>query len=99
MAHDRLFAETASRASDFEFDEKVAGVFDDMLERSVPLYLEQQSMIAELAAQFWMPGSRAYDLGCSTGTTLVRLARALEPPVHLVGYDSALPMLARARRK
>ena len=99
MALDRLFAETAARASDFEFDDKVAAVFDDMLTRSVPLYLEQQSMIAELAAKFWTPGSHAYDLGCSTGTTLVHLARRLDPPVSLVGYDNALPMLERARQK
>ncbi len=99
MERDRLFSETAARASDFEFDEKVAAVFDDMLLRSVPLYLEQQSMIAELAAKFWAPGSCAYDLGCATGTTLINLARRLEPPVRLVGYDNAVPMLERARQK
>ena len=80
MPEDRLFAQTTSRASDFEFDERVAEVFDDMVERSVPLYLEQQSMIVELARKFWTPGSRVYDLGCSTGTTLLQLARGLPPP-------------------
>jgi tRNA (cmo5U34)-methyltransferase len=99
MPEDRLFAQTTSRASDFEFDERVAEVFDDMVERSVPLYLEQQSMIVELARKFWTPGSRVYDLGCSTGTTLVQLARGLPPAVQLVGYDNALPMLERAKQK
>ncbi len=99
MAEDRLFAQTTARATDFEFDDQVAAVFDDMVERSVPLYREQQSMLAELAAKFWTPGSRVYDLGCSTGTTLVQLARGLQPPVQLVGCDNAPPMLERAKEK
>ncbi|MGH7893806.1 MAG: carboxy-S-adenosyl-L-methionine synthase CmoA [Candidatus Binatia bacterium] len=99
MAEDRLFDWTASRRGDFAFDADVADVFDDMVLRSVPLYLEQQAMVAELAARFWTPGTRAYDLGCSTATTLVHLARALEPPVRLVGYDDAHPMLEQAARK
>ncbi len=99
MGRDRLFEHTASRTSDFEFDERVAAVFDDMLLRSIPLYLEQQSMIAEIAARFWTPDSRVYDLGCSTGTMLVTLARTLGPGARLVGYDNATPMLERAARK
>src|SRR5215471_10639633 len=56
MAHvsrDDLFARTARRRGDFVFDESVAAVFDDMLERSVPFYVEQQAMIAELAHRHW----------------------------------------------
>src|SRR5262245_49490770 len=99
MGVDRLFERTASRPKEFTFDAEVADVFDDMVFRSVPLYLEQQAMLAELATRFWTPGTRAYDLGCATGTTLVHLARALEPPVRVVGYDDAPPMLAEAARK
>jgi len=99
MERDRLFERTASRASDFEFDEHVAAVFDDMLVRSIPFYLEQQSMIAEIAARFWTPDSCVYDLGCSTGTMLVRVARTIGPSARLVGYDNAPPMLDRAARK
>jgi tRNA (cmo5U34)-methyltransferase len=38
-----------------------------------------------------------YDLGCSTGTTLIRLAKALGPAARLVGFDNAPPMLDKAR--
>jgi tRNA (cmo5U34)-methyltransferase len=64
---DRIFAEPAKRASDFVFDGRTAAVFDDMLVRSVPFYTELQRMSGELAADFAVPGSNLYDLGCSTG--------------------------------
>ena len=97
---DRLFEKTASRASDFQFTEEVAEVFDDMLIRSVPLYLEQQMIIAELARRFYIPGSAIYDLGCSTGTTLIHLGRGLrKQQPRLVGYDNSRPMLEKARHR
>jgi tRNA (cmo5U34)-methyltransferase len=49
VSRDRLFASTAARGSDFQFDEEVAAVFDDMLVRSVPFYNEQQAIIQEAA--------------------------------------------------
>ena len=36
MNRDDVFQNTAGRASDFKFDQRVAEVFDDMLTRSVP---------------------------------------------------------------
>jgi tRNA (cmo5U34)-methyltransferase len=92
-----VFASSDARASDFEFNEEVAGVFDDMLVRSVPGYLEQQSLIREIATRFHLPGSKVYDLGCSTGTTLMNIAQSLDDSAELVGYDNSKPMLERAR--
>ncbi len=97
MARDEVFGTTAARGSDFQFNEEVASVFDDMLARSVPFYLEQQSLIEEIAGRFAQPGSNVIDLGCSTGTTLIRLAKLLDPAVKLIGYDNSEPMLDRAR--
>jgi tRNA (cmo5U34)-methyltransferase len=70
-----------------------------MIMRSVPLYPEQQQMIAEIAKTFWIPGTRIYDLGCSTGTTLLNIRRKLPDAPPLIGYDNSLPMLERARAK
>jgi tRNA (cmo5U34)-methyltransferase len=39
LKKDQLF-ETTERVGDFAFDQKVAGVFDDMVGRSVPFYSE-----------------------------------------------------------
>lgn len=96
---DELYRGEAVPVGNFAFDARVAGVFDDMLERSIPFYREQQSMAQRLAAKFWVPGSAVYDLGCSTGTTLVNLASVLPDATRLVGLDSSEPMLDRARRR
>ncbi|HYQ72819.1 MAG TPA: carboxy-S-adenosyl-L-methionine synthase CmoA [Gammaproteobacteria bacterium] len=97
MNRDDIFNSTAARGSDFQFTEEVANVFDDMLARSVPFYLEQQSLIEEVARKFWIPGTAVVDLGSSTGTTLIRLADQLGPEASLIGYDNSEPMLERAR--
>lgn len=96
---DRLFAEPRPLAADFAFDRRTAEVFDDMVGRSVPYYEEIQRMVGELAADFAQPGTRLYDLGCSTGTTLARLDPLIAPDVAFIGIDNAPAMLAKARAK
>jgi tRNA (cmo5U34)-methyltransferase len=96
---DEIFRAAASGAMDFEFNEEVAQVFDDMLVRSIPLYQEQQCMIRDLAAKFWLAGTNVYDFGCSTATTLLNIARAIQGPGRLVGFDNSVPMLEQARAK
>jgi hypothetical protein len=41
MKKDQIFLRPDRRSSDFEFDNEVAEVFDDMLLRSVPFYAER----------------------------------------------------------
>ncbi|MGA2937995.1 MAG: carboxy-S-adenosyl-L-methionine synthase CmoA [Syntrophobacteraceae bacterium] len=99
MDKDAVFRGSPERACDFEFNAEVAEVFDDMLVRSVPFYLEQQNMLQRVGRKFWVPGTTAYDLGCSTATTLLGLCDMLPASAHLVGYDNSRPMLEQARRK
>lgn len=99
MDRDEVFSNTSARASDFEFNEEVAAVFDNMLVRSVPFYLEQRLLIEEIAQKFWQPGTTVYDLGCSTATALMRLAKTMDPAARFVGYDNSEPMLSRAREE
>lgn len=93
---DRVFSGSQARASDFEFNREVAEVFDDMLARSVPYYHEQQALLQQIGRKFYVPGTRVYDLGCSTGVTLINLAKVLGPDARLVGYDYSQPMLDKA---
>lgn len=96
---DAIFAEP-QKIEDFDFGARTAGVFDDMLHRSVPFYDEIQRMTEELAVDFATPGSAIYDLGCSTATTLERLGRRLgERAVRLVGLDNSEDMLEQSRQK
>ena len=96
---DEVFAEARRLVTDFEFGKETAGVFDDMVGRSVPFYHEMQRMVRELAADFAAEGTNLYDLGCSTGTTLLALDRVVKPDVRFVGVDNSEAMLSQARRK
>src|SRR5678809_442411 len=96
---DEVFKEHQGEIADFAFGEKVASVFDDMLDRSVPFYSEMQRMIGEMAADFAVPGTNFYDLGCSTGTTMLMLDKQVPKDVRFVGIDNSEEMLKRCRAK
>ncbi len=98
---DKLFQATG-RIEDFAFDERVAGVFDNMVSRSVPFYDEIQRIQANLVMNF-LPETSAVvcDLGCSTGTTLHALSQHPKCPktAHFIGFDNSPAMLAKAALK
>ncbi len=99
MARDELYS-TGTVREDFRFNDQVAEVFDDMLDRSIPFYGAVIDAMAEFLRLRLPRGATVYDLGCATGTTLLSLARRLpELELSLVGIDNAPAMLARARRK
>jgi len=81
------------------FGKKVASVFDDMLDRSVPFYREIQRMIGEMAVDFAVEGTNIYNLGCSTGTTLLNLGQNTPGKVKFIGIDYSQDMIARCRQK
>jgi tRNA (cmo5U34)-methyltransferase len=99
MPKDEIFRKESRPIGDFNFNEEVATVFDDMLVRSVPYYQEIQRMIAEIACDFVVNGTTIYDLGCSTGTTLLNLNRHLGDRVRYTGVDYSEDMLEKCRRK
>jgi tRNA (cmo5U34)-methyltransferase len=99
MSRDEIYKERPGD-QDFRFDAKVAEVFDDMLERSVPCYRQVIEMTSALLGRFLVPGDLVYDLGCSTGTTLVELARNLDQPgLRFIGVDNSPAMLEKAAHK
>jgi len=98
---DTLFRTRRTVVTPFAFDAAVASVFDDMIRRSVPGYGEVIRREAQLAAAYYIPGTRIYDLGCSNGNLEKVLARepSLESAV-VIAVDSAPAMLqAFARRE
>ena len=96
---DTLYA-SGTAAEDFTFNDRVADVFDDMLNRSIPHYRMVTDGMAQLLASHLASGATVCDLGCSTGATLLELARRLaDLHLHYVGIDNAPAMLAKARRK
>lgn len=98
MNKDEYFKEV-EKPFDFKFSASVAKVFDDMVSRSVPFYGEIQRMTAELAASHAKEGTLVYDLGCSTGTTMIGMNTLVNPNITFVGVDDAKEMLDKCRQK
>jgi tRNA (cmo5U34)-methyltransferase len=85
---------------DFVFNERVAQVFDDMLDRSVPFYEEVILSIARIMQSLMKDGDSVVDLGCATGSTLMRLSSLLvDKNFHYTGIDNSTAMLAKAESK
>ncbi|MBL7924838.1 MAG: carboxy-S-adenosyl-L-methionine synthase CmoA [Bacteroidia bacterium] len=89
---DQIFHDALPKINDFEFGQQVVEVFDDMVSRSVPYYNEMQRMLAELARDFAVEGTNVYDLGCSTGTTLMGFDKMVPEQVKFIGIDDSPEM-------
>ncbi len=94
---DKVFKKSITKQ--FEFDEEVASVFDDMLNRSVPFYKEMQRLTINFALNYLNEGDRVYDLGCSTASTLIELSKHSTNKLNLIGIDNSEAMLNRASKK
>ena len=95
---DKVFTKPIEKQ--FEFDEDVAAVFDDMLSRSVPFYKESQEITKHFTSKHVKDGSIIYDLGCSTASTLLTIEREIDKKdVELIGIDNSKAMLEQAKKK
>jgi tRNA (cmo5U34)-methyltransferase len=94
---DKLFENPIKKQ--FEFDEDVASVFDDMLSRSVPYYQDMLNLTTSFALKYTRKNSTVYDLGCATATTLISIAQNSNVKLNLVGIDTSTAMLKRAQQK
>ena len=99
MGKDEVFKGDIEKASDFKFGANVAKVFDDMVNRSVPYYGEIQRMMAELAADHAREETFVYDLGCSTGTTMIGMDTMVTPNIKFIGVDDSQEMLDKCKSK
>jgi len=95
--NDKVFTKPIKKQ--FEFDEEVAAVFDDMLKRSVPFYKESQDITEFFTHKNLSENGIVYDLGCSTASLLLNIHRRLEVNASLIGLDNSEAMLAQARKK
>ncbi len=93
---DTIFEKPISKQ--FEFDDSVASVFDDMLSRSVPHYKLALDLSVRFALDYATKNKIVYDLGCSTGTVLLELFRS-NKDLKLIGIDSSEAMLKLAQNK
>ena len=82
----------------FEFDDEVANVFDDMIDRSVPFYKENLSLSINILNNYLKEGDKVLDLGFSTGNFLISLAK-LNKTLNLKGLDNSPAMVQKAKQK
>jgi tRNA (cmo5U34)-methyltransferase len=93
---DEIYASPLDQIIDFDFDEKVAEVFPDMIQRSIPGYSTMISTIGILAAKYAQPDSRCYDLGCSLGAVSLSMHRRITvPECTIIAVDNSQAMVER----
>jgi tRNA (cmo5U34)-methyltransferase len=82
----------------FVFDTEVAAIFDDMAERSIPMFREAHALHARYLAPWISKGASILDIGASRGAFLAALdleygienlnVRATDSSPAMVGYTS-----------
>ena len=95
---DQLFAQPLKQLVDFQFDDKVAKVFPDMIKRSVPGYATIINLIGILAQQYAQPNSICYDLGCSLGAATLSLAQNITTDnCRIIAVDNSEAMVRQCK--
>lgn len=80
------------------FDESVAEVFDDMLERSIPDYLNMRNLVDKLIIKYCKENSNILDLGCSTGGAFKNVIPKCHASIKFIGVEISEPMRKLARQ-
>jgi tRNA (cmo5U34)-methyltransferase len=93
---DRIYKDRLAATGSFTFDKKVAGVFSDMISRSVPGYVQILELLPTLVRQFTQVNANYYDLGCSLGAGMIAMAEGLDEPARIIGVDNSAAMLEQA---
>ena len=95
---DTIFSAPIEKLGDFTFDEAVAEVFPDMIQRSVPGYSNIITAIGMLAQRFVTDNSNIYDLGCSRGAGILSIRRNIQgKQAQIIGVDNSPAMVERCR--
>jgi tRNA (cmo5U34)-methyltransferase len=95
MHKDKLFNKKM-KPSSFSFNQEVAEVFPDMLERSIPGYGTTINSIRYLASKYSKKGTNCYDLGCSLGASSIALGEgAIANDCRIIAVDKSSSMTKR----
>lgn len=95
---DQLYASPLDQVNDFKFDEAVARVFPDMIQRSVPGYKTIIPMISLITERYVQSDTLCYDLGCSLGaSTLAMRHGTRNKATRIIGVDNSQSMIERCK--
>jgi len=99
MQKDHVYAEPLAHIQDFRFDDAVADVFPDMIQRSVPGYQTIIQTIGKLTARYQQDNSYYYDLGCSLGAASLAMRRHITAAnSKVIAVDNSQAMIERCQR-
>lgn len=88
------------KASQWEFKGAVVDVFEEHVSKSVPLYFEAHNAILSLSDFFIKKCSICYDMGCSTGLLINKIAeRHANKNAKFIGIDLECDMIKYAENK
>jgi tRNA (cmo5U34)-methyltransferase len=97
MTIDKIYSHDSDEKP-FRFNDEVAKVFPDMLQRSIPGYAATIEAIGALAARYVRQDTNCYDLGCSLGAATIAMRQGIRKSgCQIVGVDTAPAMIERCR--
>lgn len=98
LSADSIYAKKITHVDDFRFDDSVAAVFTDMVNRSIPSYADLVKYIGLLAERYVQEDSLVYDLGCSLGAVSLAVDQSgKDKKFKLIAVDYSEAMLEQMR--
>lgn len=95
---DQIYAQKLPEIPVFSFNEAVADVFTDMINRSVPGYHSVLAILGSLSSACVTQNSNVYDLGCSLGAASLMLQQHITAePVQIIAIDNSSAMIEKAK--
>lgn len=96
---DQIYLNPVDKIADFAFDDKVAAVFPDMIQRSVPGYSTIIGMTGVIAGRYATENSFCFDLGCSLGASTLAIAHnTADKNIQIIGVDNSAAMIERCAK-
>lgn len=93
---DAIYSQPKANVNDFCFDEAVAQVFPDMIQRSVPGYSTIIENIGQIAQRYAQPNTNIYDLGCSLGAASLAIRRMVKTDgCFIIAVDNSDAMVKK----
>lgn len=90
--------DTTMPEGSWAFDASVAGVFDNMLARSIPQHDVMRAAVADIACRALPEGGTVLDLGCSRGGAIAAIVER-RPDGRYTRLEISEPMLDAARER
>ncbi len=95
---DNLFKDGNFNDLPFSFNQEVAEVFEDMIDRSVPGYESSLRLIKNLSDYYFQPDTNCYDLGCSLGASSLSILKGIgKRKGQVIAVDNSHAMISESK--